>query len=120
MLLAEDGQTIGAISGGCLDDVFERAQEVMFSSSEPTLVQYDTTSSDDIVWGLGLGCNGVVHVLIESLSDTASSQLDFIADCFAQNQPGVIATIFQVRGETQIKVASRLFFKQDGIVMSNL
>lgn len=122
MLLTEDGQTIGAISGGCLEsDVFERAKEVMFYSSEPILVQYDTTSSDDIVWGLGLGCNGVVHILIESLSDTsASNQLDFIADCFAQNQPGVIATIFQVRGETQLKVAERLFFKQDGTVINNI
>lgn len=121
MLLTEDGQTIGAISGGCLEsDVLERAQGVMFGSGAPVVMQYDTTSSEDIVWGLGLGCNGVVHVLIESLSDTASSQLDFIADCFAQNQPGVIATIFQVRGETQIKVASRLFCKQDGTVINNI
>lgn len=121
MLLTESGQTIGAISGGCLEsDVSERAQEVMFYANESILVQYDTTSSDDIVWGLGLGCNGVVHVLIESLNDTATSHLDFIADCFAQNQPGVIATIFQVRGETQIKVASRLFCKQDGTVINNI
>lgn len=122
MLLTESGQTIGTISGGCLEsDVFEQAQEVIFDKSEPILVQYDTTASDDIVWGLGLGCNGMVHVLIESLSDTStSSQLEFITACFAQNQPGVIATIFQVRGETQIKVASRLFCKQDGTVINNI
>lgn len=121
MLLTESGQTIGAISGGCLEsDVFERAKEVMLDQDEPIVVQYDTTSSDDIVWGLGLGCNGVVHVLIEFLSDTARSQLDFIAECFAQNQPGVIATIFQVRGETQIKVAQRLLCKQDGTVITNI
>lgn len=121
MLLTESGQTIGTISGGCLEnDVLERAQEVMFDKSEPILVQYDTTSSDDIVWGLGLGCSGVVHVLIESLSNTASSQLDFIAACFAQNQPGAIATVFHVKGETHLKVASRLFCKQDGTVINDI
>lgn len=122
MLLTDDGQMIGAISGGCLEsDVFERAQPLMFYSGEPILVQYDTTSSDDIVWGFGLGCNGVVHVLIESLSDaSASSQLEFIADCFDRNQLGVIATIFRVAGKTPAKVASRLFLKQDRTVVNNI
>jgi xanthine dehydrogenase accessory factor len=41
---------------------------------------YNTTASDDIVWGFGLGCNGVVEVLIEPLSNPlAKDQLDFIA-----------------------------------------
>ena len=87
MLLTDNSQMVGAISGGCLEsDVFERAQPLMFYSGAPILVQYDTTSSDDIVWGFGLGCNGVVYVLIESLRDaSASSQLEFIADCFDRN-----------------------------------
>lgn len=122
MLLTEDGQMIGAISGGCLEsNVFERSQPLMFYSGEPLVVQYDTTSSEDIVWGFGLGCNGVVDVLIESLSDaSASNQLEFIAECFLQNQSGAIATLFHVKGETQVKVASRLFLKQDGAVATNI
>lgn len=33
------------------------------------LVEYDTTStSEEIVWGLGLGCNGLVRVLVEPLT----------------------------------------------------
>ncbi|MUG95582.1 XdhC/CoxI family protein [Scytonema sp. UIC 10036] len=122
MLITDDGQTIGAISGGCLEsNVFERSQPLMFYSGEPLVVQYDTTSSDDIVWGFGLGCNGVVNVLIESLADAfASNQLEFIAECFLQYQSGAIATIFDVKGETQVKVASRLFLKQDGAVTNNI
>ncbi|GAA6621033.1 XdhC family protein [Scytonema sp. NUACC26] len=122
MLITDDGQTIGAISGGCLEsNVFERSQPLMFYSGEPLVVQYDTTSSDDIVWGFGLGCNGVVNVLIESLADaSASNQLEFIAECFLQHQSGAIATIFDVKGDTQVKVASRLFLKQDGAVTTNI
>ncbi len=122
MLLTDDGQMIGAISGGCLEsNVFERSQPLMFYSGEPIVVKYDTTSSEEIVWGFGLGCNGVVNVLIESLSDaSASNQLEFIAECFRQNQSGAIATIFHVKGETQVKVASRLFLKQDGAVATDI
>jgi xanthine dehydrogenase accessory factor len=122
MLLTDDGQMIGAISGGCLEsNVFERSQPLMFYSGEPLVVQYDMTSSEDIVWGFGLGCNGVVDVLIESLSDaSASNQLEFISECFLQNQLGAIATIFSVKGETQVKIASRLFLKQDGAVTTNI
>ncbi|GAB1544514.1 XdhC family protein [Scytonema sp. NUACC21] len=118
MLLSDDGQMIGAISGGCLEnDVFERAQSLMFYSGTPTVVTYDTTSDEDIVKGFGLGCNGAVHVLLESLCDArANSHLEFIGECFSQNQLGVIATIFYIEGETQVKVASRLFLKQDGTV----
>jgi xanthine dehydrogenase accessory factor len=31
------------------------------------VVIYDTTSENDLVWGVGLGCHGVVHVLLEKL-----------------------------------------------------
>ncbi len=122
MLLVEDGQTIGSISGGCLEgDVFERSQPLMFYSGKPVVVQYDTTSSDDIVWGLGLGCNGVVDVLIESLNDaSARSQIEFIADCLHQGKPGAIATVFHVEGETRANIASRLLLKPDGTVVDGI
>ncbi|MBD2076876.1 XdhC family protein [Phormidium sp. FACHB-592] len=122
MLLVEDGQTIGSISGGCLEgDVFERSQPLMFYSGKPVVVQYDTTSSEDIVWGLGLGCNGVVDVLIESLNDaSARSQIEFIADCLHQGQPGAIATVFRIEGETRASIASRLLLKPDGTVVDGI
>lgn len=117
MLLTEAGQMVGAISGGCLEsDVFERAKPLL-QDSKPIVVQYDTTVSDDVIWGLGMGCNGSVQVLIESLNTTsAKRQLEFIADCFQQNQPGAIATIFQVEGDVDVQIADRLFLKPDGTV----
>lgn len=68
MLLASDGCSVGTISGGCLEaDVALRSQKVM-ASNQPTVVTYDTTSDEDIVWGLGLGCNGT------KISTTLSNQ----------------------------------------------
>jgi xanthine dehydrogenase accessory factor len=122
MLLTESGEMIGAISGGCLEsDVFEQAKPVLLQESTPIVVQYDTTAQDDVVWGLGMGCNGTVQVLIESLNDTsAMRQLSFIADCFQQNQSGAIATVFQVIGKTQTRIAARLCLKTDGTVINEI
>src|SRR4028119_2159352 len=69
MLMTSEGQMVGSLSGGCLEgDVFEQAQEVM-TSGKPIVVQYDTMSDEDIIWGLGLGCNGIVQILIERLEE---------------------------------------------------
>src|SRR5437763_17190804 len=59
MLIIESGQTAGAISGGCLErDVTEHARQII-ASGNACLVEYDTRGSEDILWGLGAGCNGV-------------------------------------------------------------
>jgi len=69
MLMTSEGQMVGSLSGGCLEgDVFEQAQAVM-TSGKPIVVQYDTMSDEDIIWGLGLGCNGIVQILIERLEE---------------------------------------------------
>ena len=42
MLISADGNTIGAISGGCLEsDIFEKAQ-IVIESVNPILIKYDT------------------------------------------------------------------------------
>jgi xanthine dehydrogenase accessory factor len=65
LLVLSDGQRLGSISGGCLeDDIVFRANQVL-ESGQPVTVTYDTTSENDIVWGVGLGCQGVVRVFIE-------------------------------------------------------
>jgi xanthine/CO dehydrogenase XdhC/CoxF family maturation factor len=67
LLLLADGRRLGSISGGCLeDDVITHAREVLANGTAKTIT-YDTTTENDLVWGVGLGCHGVVHVLIEKL-----------------------------------------------------
>lgn len=67
LLLTADGQRLGSISGGCLEeDVLVRARRVLATGLAETVV-YDTTSENDLVWGVGLGCHGVVRVVLETL-----------------------------------------------------
>lgn len=116
MLMTACGYRIGSISGGCLEeDVFEQAQRVM-ASGKPAVVQYDTTSPDDIIWGLGLGCNGKVRVFIELLSDEQLNPISFIAECWRQRQVGVIATVVN----SDIEIGNYLMLQQGGKVTSNI
>jgi xanthine/CO dehydrogenase XdhC/CoxF family maturation factor len=67
LLRIADGRHIGSISGGCLEeDVLIHAAGVA-ADGRPRLVTYDTTSENDLIWGAGQGCRGVVTVLIERL-----------------------------------------------------
>ncbi len=123
MLMTADGQITGNLSGGCLErDVFERARAVMKTGGS-IVVRYDTGTSADIVWGLGLGCNGVVHTLIEPLaSDAMPQHLKLLADCITGQESCVIATVFGVHPATQlamredearIKIGSRLLLTSE-------
>ncbi|WP_168160078.1 XdhC family protein [Steroidobacter denitrificans] len=67
MLIGPEGRAAGLLSGGCLEtDLFERAQRVL-ESRTAELVTYDTRSSDDLIWGLGLGCEGATTILLTPL-----------------------------------------------------
>lgn len=67
MYITDDGQWIGAISGGCLEgDALRKAREVM-QSRQARLVTYDTTDPEGENFGIGLGCNGVLDVLIQAI-----------------------------------------------------
>jgi len=68
MLISRDQQFEGMISGGCLEgDLLHHAAEV-FSSGEPKFVTYDMHADEDLVWSLGLGCDGVIHLLLQRLN----------------------------------------------------
>ncbi|WP_057773693.1 XdhC family protein [Cytobacillus dafuensis] len=69
MLVDEEDNMIGMISGGCLEsDVAEVAKSVI-KSGTPILKTYDL--DEDLVWGLGLGCPGTVKIYIEPVEPEA-------------------------------------------------
>ncbi len=67
LLVNQDGGGLGSISGGCLEsDVIARVHEVLADGLAQVAV-YNTTDENDLVWGTGTGCNGIVRILIERL-----------------------------------------------------
>ncbi len=90
LLVFPDGARVGSISGGCLEeDVLARALRVAATGRSETVV-YDTTSENDLVWGVGLGCHGIVRVLVEPLAPRPPWAL-LLAENFAARQPTRIA-----------------------------
>jgi xanthine dehydrogenase accessory factor len=64
MLIADDGEYAGLLSGGCLEgDLREHAREVV-ASGAARIVSYDMRSSHDALFGLGAGCEGAMDVLL--------------------------------------------------------
>lgn len=120
MLVIEDGWRVGAISGGCLEgDIVERSRSLLSADSEPILVRYDTTSDDDIVFGLGLGCSGIVDVLLEPLNRPAArEQMALMQACFNTQKPGAIATVFAAHNVPDVSVGDRLIIQPDGTFVS--
>ena len=95
MLVTEDGELTGAVSGGCLEgDARQRARRAIFRG-EPALVTYDTRDEDDPRHGLGPGCQGVVRILLEPLDfQNPDNPLELLRDFARHPTPAVLATVF--------------------------
>jgi xanthine/CO dehydrogenase XdhC/CoxF family maturation factor len=64
MLIRENLEFAGLISGGCLEgDLVERAAAV-FADGRARSVTYDLSSDEQAIFSLGLGCGGVVRLLL--------------------------------------------------------
>lgn len=98
MLVTEEGNLTGAISGGCLEgDALRKAQAVIFQQKS-MLVTYDTTDEDDQKFGVGLGCNGIIHVLIEPIDfSDPQNPIELVKTAFSDRQTSLLLTLFSVK-----------------------
>ncbi|KAA3438218.1 XdhC family protein [Rufibacter hautae] len=98
MLVSDDGQLTGAISGGCLEGDALRKARLAMSEGRPALVKYDTMDDDDAKLGVGLGCNGIIHILIEPIDLTSSQHpLSLLQKVIGQRQVAVVVTLFSLQ-----------------------
>src|SRR6195952_634949 len=93
MLITEDGQLTGAISGGCLEGDALRKARMVIQQQEPLLVTYDTMDDDDAKFGVGLGCNGIIHILIEPVfPDKEQNPVHLFKLFLSRREPVVLVT----------------------------
>ncbi len=68
MLFGSQGQQLGLLSGGCLEsDIQRQARKVMQTGSATTLC-YDGSDEDDLSFQLGIGCGGIVHIVLQPIT----------------------------------------------------
>ena len=94
-LIESTGDTLGSVSGGCLEaDVREVARSVVLETGKPSLRHYSTGTDEDVVWGLGLGCNGLVDVFVQAATEGPLAELEGrLRELLAGDSSFVIATV---------------------------
>ena len=95
MLITDDGKWTGSISGGCLEgDALRKARKVM-QDQEPQLVTYDTSEDSNQNLGIGLGCNGIIDVLLEPVNAAQSHDpIKLFEKIIGIHEPVGLATVF--------------------------
>jgi xanthine/CO dehydrogenase XdhC/CoxF family maturation factor len=56
-IISEEGDLVGAVSGGCVENEIERQAQSVFQSGIAKMITYDGR--------LRIGCEGIIHILIE-------------------------------------------------------
>lgn len=97
MLWRADGPRVGGISGGCLEEDLAGHCRAVAACGVPRVVAYDTRDENDLVWGTGTGCSGVVRVLVEPVRGMPAA-LAFARDAWARREAAVLVTRFSAAG----------------------
>lgn len=121
MLITSDGLRAGTISGGCLEADVTKKSWWWTEAGKSVVRTYDTRSNEDAVWEFGLGCNGVVRVLVERLGNSISNHtLDFLRLCRAERKAGVMSTVISSPSTEVASVGDRWFLRPNGISDGNV
>ena len=77
MVIPEDGDGVGHITAGCLEDEIREIAVEVLAEGQPRVETYDLRPDGEAdVWGLGVGCNGVITILLEPLDESYRRVVD--------------------------------------------
>ena len=91
LLVPAEGAPIGLISGGCLEEEAARLAREALTLDAPMLVTIDHSAEGDELWGIGLGCRGVIQLLAEP-PGMAAETLDALAAARTEGRPTFLLT----------------------------
>ena len=113
MLIRDDGELTGAISGGCLEgDALRKALYVM-TQQKSMLVTYDTMDDDDAKFGVGLGCNGIIQVLIEPIDiRNENNPIRLLQSITGGRQSSVLVTLYNLQDKKNPQPGTCLLLKE--------
>ncbi len=109
LLIERTGRLTGIISAGCLEEDLKKRANGLFENIErfkrghAETVIYDLSSEDDLGWGKGSGCNGIVHILLEPINETYRNCLEHLNALLQKRIP-----VFAVK-KTFVDSASYIF-----------
>jgi xanthine dehydrogenase accessory factor len=94
MLISDDGNWFGGISGGCIEGNALKQAHLVSSDGRARLVTYDTSNDDEASIGVSLGCNGVISVLIAPIGNNLNyNPIDKLREVIDTRDPTVLITV---------------------------
>lgn len=121
MLISDEGNLTGAISGGCLEGDAMRKALLVVARGKPMLATYDTTDEDDATLGIGLGCNGIIHILIEPIEEKdPENPIRLLEHIVSKRQKCVLATFFTLSERQELQFGTCLAYAENGRISGSI
>lgn len=94
MLITARSQLRGLLSGGCLEvDLVLHAQDVL-ATGMARMASYDMRGDEDLLFGIGSGCEGAMQVLLQRVGPAEAWQpLAAVADCVRERRAGSLGLV---------------------------
>lgn len=109
MLIKANGDATGTVSGGCLEaDVMERAKRVL-ETGRAEVFTYDTTSHEDSVFSLNMGCRGVMRILLEAVNGS-TMLVRSLQISRERREAQTVATLISTDSTEDLNIGGRMFF----------
>lgn len=104
MLVLENGNMVGAVSGGCVEKEILLQSESVFKTGKPKMMTYDGKYR--------LGCEGVLYILLELFQPAPGFELAF-KSCLEQRKPFKIQSFFSKDLECDFKMGSEVVINSE-------
>ena len=96
MLIAANGDYSGLLSGGCLEGDLRDHALTVIKTGQPRIVSYDLSGPEDLLWGLGLGCEGAMRILLLRVGPEQDWQpLTHLERSLASHTPTAIGVVVE-------------------------
>lgn len=118
LLVPEEGELVGNISGGCLESDVADVAKVVMREGVARIVSFDLTADDDAVWGWGLGCNGAFELFVEP-ADKAAEVAGALRMALEEERPICMITVLD-SSVAGVEQGDRMLVKPDGATERSL
>jgi xanthine/CO dehydrogenase XdhC/CoxF family maturation factor len=121
MLVNDEGQLTGAISGGCLEGDALRKAMLVIAQQYSKLVTYDTTDEEDVSFGVQLGCAGIIRVLFEPIDVNAKiNPVKLLQKAIAKRHKSVLVTLFSAEEKNKPQIGTCLLAEEDNTISGDI
>lgn len=108
MLLDGEG-SFGSITAGCLEDEVRMLAGPVLDDGRPRIETFDLMEDDD-VWGLGMGCHGIIDILLEPLGPNFRPAVE----AHRNRNPIAVVTVLDSSNDEVIPFERTFYRPEDG------